>query len=107
MEGDLDIIRKIREKEDQEEKATEDLRKKLKAELEHLQKNMENKISSERDKLSADYKGTIDRLTREMEAFKSGELKKAQQKADSIKIEMTQKDLKDLIRSVLKKYLEE
>ncbi len=106
MENDLEIIKKIREKEDQEDKLTEELRNRLKAELEALLKKNESDIQETRKKLQDSHNSSIAEISSKMEKLRQEKLKEAESKADAIKLKLSEEDLKDLVKKVLREYLE-
>lgn len=107
MESDLEIVKKIRDKEDHEDALTRELEKKLKAEVEQLQKDGIARTAETRKKLAADYSRTMDDLRGRMDSMKSEMLREAEEKASKIKLEMSSADLRDLVKRTLTQYLEE
>lgn len=106
MENDLEIIRKIREKEDQEDSVTKELREKLARELDEIQAESTAKVANTRKSLSSDYEKKIKSLAKKMDELREGAIADARTKAASMKIEMPEKDLRELVARILKEYLE-
>lgn len=106
MENDLEVIKKIREKEDQENKATQELKDRLKKELDQVQKESEEKISATRKKLASEYGKKMESTRKKMEELREQVLSDAESRANSVKLQMSDSELRDLVAKILKEYLE-
>lgn len=107
MADDLEIIRKIREKEDAENDITRELKDTLSRELEVLRKEGNTRISETRTELMGDYENKMKSLRKKMEELRDSKISEAKAKADSVKLHMSDADLRDLASEILKKYLED
>lgn len=107
MDKDLEVIRKIREKEDQENKITEDLKKQLKKELDQLQAESELKIKETAKGLDSDYQKKMESLQKKTSMEREDALNNARAKANALKLRMSDAELKELVNEILTKYLEE
>lgn len=107
MDSDLEIIRKIREKEDAENAITRELKEKLNRELEDLKKGGESRISETRTELTEEYDRKMKSLRKKMEELRDRKINEARAKADAVKLHMSDAELRELASEILKKYLED